>query len=171
MSSFDHLPLQIGDSLVLLQDMEFVDAEGDIFTVDEGAVFEVDSTDWNNGYYRDYGYHAVCKTENKETWICVKHADFGTKYKKYLPIREEVLWFAEQMEAKLKENDHKEGWNGCGIFWLKNRLIEEVNELSDAMDAGHNSESGLDVENIIREAADVANFAMMIADKAKKRLA
>ncbi|MBH0331464.1 hypothetical protein ABH14_16950 [Brevibacillus brevis] len=86
-------------------------------------------------------------------------------------MREEVLWFAEQMEAKLKENDHKEGWNGCGIFWLKNRLIEEVNELSDAMDAGHNSESGLDVENIIREAADVANFAMMIADKAKKRLA
>lgn len=86
-------------------------------------------------------------------------------------IRKEVQWFSEQMEAKLKENDHKGGWGNCGIFWLRNRLIEEVNELSAAMDAGHNSESGLDLKNIIREAADVANFAMMIADKARERLA
>lgn len=86
-------------------------------------------------------------------------------------IRKEVQWFAEQMESKLQENDHKGGWDDCGIFWLRNRLVEEVKELSDAMEAGHNSESGIDLENIIREAADVANFAMMIADKAKKRLA
>ena len=85
--------------------------------------------------------------------------------------RTEVRWFAEQMEAKLKENDHKGGWDSCGIFWLRNRLVEEVKELTRVMEAGHNSESGLDLENIIREAADVANFAMMIADKAKKRLA
>ncbi|WP_016741565.1 MULTISPECIES: hypothetical protein [Bacillales] len=85
-------------------------------------------------------------------------------------MREQVQWFAGRMESKLKENDHKGGWDGCGIFWLRNRLVEEVNELSDAMDAGHNSESGLDLNNIICEAADVANFAMMIADKARKRL-
>ncbi|MEJ8547113.1 hypothetical protein [Brevibacillus borstelensis] len=86
-------------------------------------------------------------------------------------MREQVQWFAEQMESKLKENDHKGGWDNCGIFWLRNRLVEEVEELSSAMEAGHNSESGLDLENIIREASDVANFAMMIADKARQRLA
>ena len=25
-------------------------------------------------------------------------------------VRPEVLWFAQQMEAKLKANDHKGGW-------------------------------------------------------------
>lgn len=85
--------------------------------------------------------------------------------------RQQVRWFAEQMENKLKENDHKGGWDSCGIFWLRDRLVEEVEELSSAIEAGHNSESGLDLENIIREAADVGNFAMMIADKARKRLA
>lgn len=85
--------------------------------------------------------------------------------------RESVQWFAEQMEIKLRENDHKGGWDNCGIFWLLNQLVKEVKELSDAMNSGHNSESGLDLKNIIREASDVANFAMMIADKAKQRLA
>ena len=75
-------------------------------------------------------------------------------------MREQMQWFAEQMESKLKENDHKGGWDNCGIVWLRNRLVEEVEELSSAMEAGHNS-----------EASDVANFAMMIADKARKRLA
>lgn len=85
--------------------------------------------------------------------------------------REQVQWFAGQMESKLQENDHKGGWENCGIFWLRGRLLEEANELSGVMYASHNSESGLDLENIIREASDVANFAMMIADQARKRLA
>ncbi|MED1784667.1 hypothetical protein P4V43_22815 [Brevibacillus fortis] len=74
------------------------------------------------------------------------------------------------MESKLLENDHKGGWDDCGIFWLLGRLNEEVKELSDLMETGHNSESGLDLKNIIREAADVANFSIMIADHANKRL-
>ncbi|QDX91089.1 hypothetical protein EEL30_01015 (plasmid) [Brevibacillus laterosporus] len=82
MSNFDHLPLQIGDSLVLLQDMKFVDIEGDTFTVEKGAVFEVESMDWNNGYYRDYGYHAVAKTGTSDKNICVKHSDYGIKFAK-----------------------------------------------------------------------------------------
>ena len=28
-------------------------------------------------------------------------------------MREEVKWFAEQMENKLQENDHKGGWQDC----------------------------------------------------------
>lgn len=83
MSSFDHLPLQIGDSLVLLQDMEFVDAEGDIWIAKSGGVYEVNSIDWNNGYYREYGYHASRNTVNRNFEICVKHGDYGVKFTKY----------------------------------------------------------------------------------------
>jgi hypothetical protein len=86
-------------------------------------------------------------------------------------VRTEVEWFSQQMEINLYENDHKGGWENCGIFWLRERLVQEVRELSPAMYVGHNSESGIDSVNIIREAADVANFAMMIADKDKERLA
>lgn len=96
MSNFDHLPLQIGDSLVLLQDIEFVDAEGDTFTVKKGAVFEVDSMDWNNGYYREYGYHAIRKTETHDEEICVKHADYGVKFTKYTK-------YLAKLESKLKD--------------------------------------------------------------------
>ncbi|AYB39701.1 hypothetical protein [Brevibacillus laterosporus] len=88
MSSFVHLPLQIGDSLVLLRDMEFVDAESDTFTVEKGTVLEVESMDWNNGYYRDYGYHAVSSTETSDIEICVKHSDYGIKFTKHEKLTE-----------------------------------------------------------------------------------
>ncbi|WP_245628942.1 hypothetical protein [Alicyclobacillus shizuokensis] len=83
-----------------------------------------------------------------------------------LDIREPVRWFARQMELKLRENDHKGGWLECDVWWLFSRLYEEVAELQEAMyevAAGDASR-----EKVIREAADIANFAMMIADLARK---
>lgn len=68
-----------------------------------------------------------------------------------------VLWFAAEMEAKLRENDHKGGWSECTVGYLVERLREETVELEMALDA-----KPFDV--VIREAADVANFAMMLAD-------
>ncbi|MGF9908238.1 hypothetical protein [Brevibacillus porteri] len=38
-------------------------------------------------------------------------------------VRTEVEWFSQQMEIKLHENDHKGGWENCGIFWLRERLV------------------------------------------------
>ncbi|MGE7271378.1 hypothetical protein ACQKK5_07950 [Brevibacillus panacihumi] len=75
-------------------------------------------------------------------------------------IRSEVTWFAEEMEKKLRENDHKGGWEDCDILWLYGRLLEEVDELAAA-----------EGDDIVREAADVANFAMMIAHLSRKRTA
>ena len=46
---------------------------------------------------------------------------FATEYlqKVSIPnVREQVLWFAEQMEAKLQENDHKGGWSNCDFPYL-----------------------------------------------------
>lgn len=77
-------------------------------------------------------------------------------------MREDVKWFAEQMESKLQENDHKGGWEECDPFWLLDRLKEEIFELKLSMARQEN-------EDVIKECADVANFAMMIADKARKQ--
>lgn len=74
-----------------------------------------------------------------------------------------VLAFAKRMESKLAKNRHKgnrDGWLKDSEYSLLNRLREEVAELNDAMDR---QESFVEVAD---EAADVANFAMMIGDKA-----
>ena len=72
--------------------------------------------------------------------------------------RREVAWFACQMEQQLVLNDHKGGWTDCGTEWLLTRLLEEARELSVALT------SCSPLERVVKEAADVANFAMMIAD-------
>lgn len=78
-------------------------------------------------------------------------------------IRAELVWFAEEMEKKLRENDHKGGWDGCDPWGLIVRTYEELGELCDAYTSGE------DPDTVIREAADVANFAMMVADIVRKR--
>lgn len=75
--------------------------------------------------------------------------------------RPKVLVFARIMEEKLRENDHKGGWENDGIRPLLKRLDEEAVELHGII--ARRKEGGLE-RGIGREAADVANFAMMIAD-------
>lgn len=74
--------------------------------------------------------------------------------------RAEVEWFAVMMEKQLAANDHKPGWHRDSLESLLERAKEELSELDDAITSGE------DPEVIIREAADVANFAMMIARQA-----
>lgn len=76
-------------------------------------------------------------------------------------LRPEVAAFALAMEQKLRENDHKGGWKKCTLAYLMKRLREETKELADAV--SRRSE-GWAAGKFRREAADVANFAMMIAD-------
>jgi hypothetical protein len=93
--------------------------------------------------------------------------------------RVEVSWFAEQMELKLRENDHKGGWLGIGMEYAQRRMRQEMVELEQAItefswrnDDGTTKSDAQIAEarnRIVREAADVANFAMMIADGWKPR--
>ncbi len=76
-------------------------------------------------------------------------------------LRKPVQMFATIMEYKLRLNDHKgAGW-GWGddieLFWV--RLEDEVKEIRKAID-----NNGSVDPQVAYEAADVANFAMMIAD-------
>lgn len=84
-------------------------------------------------------------------------------------MRPEVQRFAEIMEAKLVANDHKPGWKGDSAIALLNRLWEESNELGEAIAArpygiANDLLNASERAHIAAEAADVANFAMMIAD-------
>ncbi|MBK5474390.1 hypothetical protein JFU54_28820 [Bacillus sp. TH19] len=82
-------------------------------------------------------------------------------------MRNEVIWFAECMESKLQENDHKGGWKQCGKYWLFERMQEEITELLQELSRFGNDAKNEDM--IIRECADIANFAMMIADKVREQ--
>jgi len=91
--------------------------------------------------------------------------------------REPVLWFAGAMERKLRANDHKGGWRQCELGYLSKRLHEEANELSRVLRAlKHEKQKvrhdGLHdhAREVVAEAADVANFAMMIADQVRHLL-
>jgi hypothetical protein len=69
-----------------------------------------------------------------------------------------VRWFSLQMEEKLQRNEYKGGWDGYLMSELMNMAHAEMLELQDAIDGKDG--------NPVKEAADVANIMMMIADKA-----
>jgi hypothetical protein len=89
----------------------------------------------------------------------------------------EIQAFAIEMQKKLDENAGKGHWGNCELGYLKRRLRTEMKELFAALDKvrdyapaedeGHDPlelrESKLRAA-VVREAADVANFAMMMAD-------
>ena len=90
-------------------------------------------------------------------------------------MRSEVMWFANQMEKKLNQRmAHKTGWYNTNSKVLLKRLMDEVEELLEALQETYKVHR---LENIrkaysevIKESVDVANFAMMIADKANRVL-
>ena len=79
------------------------------------------------------------------------------------------------MEEALRQNDHKGGWEYEDEDWLLKRLDGELAELRCAIHKRkqeHKKRSSVEWpvvkipldREVGREAADVANFAMMIAD-------
>lgn len=82
-----------------------------------------------------------------------------------LDARKEVILFARQMDLALAKHDHDRGTHGWqrAQSYLYDRLLDELAELRNAlMDDSKNQ----DPSRILKEAADVANYCMMIADNA-----
>ena len=77
---------------------------------------------------------------------------------KVITLRPELQWFAEKMEETLQANDWKNGWKVMSSEEILERLEEELDELGVAMFSIQPS-----ARDIIKEATDVANFAMFIA--------
>ena len=68
---------------------------------------------------------------------------------------------------KLAINEHKGGWEKMPYQYLLDRLEEEVVELRACI----SGENIIDATNVLEEAADVANYAGMIADNVRRELA
>jgi NTP pyrophosphatase (non-canonical NTP hydrolase) len=90
-------------------------------------------------------------------------------------MRPEVMALARAMERKLRANDYRPGWRGETRGWLLKRLRQETAELAEALALewslrfGGRTEDAADMvaakAAVLDECADVANFAMMLADK------
>ncbi len=84
-----------------------------------------------------------------------------------LSARPAVLAFGMAMEAKLRVNDHKGHWansDGQDFDWFMQKLKGEIEELEEALISGNEMD-------VLEEAADIGNFAMMIADIVIRRVA
>lgn len=73
-----------------------------------------------------------------------------------------IKFFVDLMLHKLKKNAHKGKWENIGTIDAYNAMLVEVKELKAAMRDGNAAE-------IIMEAADVANFAMILASIVTER--
>jgi len=73
-------------------------------------------------------------------------------------IENSVNWFSDQMKDELLEHLDRPGWKREPVAYFLRRLGEEVAELCDAIEFNQPKEI------VTKESADVANFAMMIAD-------
>lgn len=83
----------------------------------------------------------------------------------YMPTLE---WFKEEQIKKLSEHhDRKRSWREEDINHLADLLGIECNELDEVLPNPFIVNQTVDYEAIIKECADVANFAMMIADRAR----
>lgn len=72
------------------------------------------------------------------------------------PYREDIRRFVDAMLYKMKRNVHKGRWEGYTLLQSLKLLEGEVNELREAYYGGNSVEMQL-------EAADVANFAMILS--------
>jgi hypothetical protein len=71
--------------------------------------------------------------------------------------------FVLEMRARFIENMHKGGWQEIDYAFAARRVLEEAGELTEALLAGKGRDWHLPV---MREAVDVANFALFIHSRA-----
>ncbi len=95
---------------------------------------------------------------------------------KRLKLRASVRWFAEEMEERLLANDHKGGWleetdirrnNSMMAFCDRAKgCIEQSRSVAYALRYPCDGEQA-DPAMITQEAADAANYMMMVADMSR----
>jgi len=95
----------------------------------------------------------------------VKTGEIETKTSDQIAVNR----FASEMLEKLKENSHKEHWSTLDDWYLLESLERELAELGAALSIRLSSDKDLVFDRaVISECADVANFAMMIADNVSR---
>ena len=69
------------------------------------------------------------------------------------------------MLEKLKENEHKDGFDNINLIHGVARLFDEADELDNELKKAVRTGNDINIPAVRREAADVANFAAMIIYK------
>ena len=89
-------------------------------------------------------------------------------------MRSVIEWFAERMERRLKEHDAQkgyDGWRGYSLVWLCSRVCAESESLIKLVQELENTNRLLERRRlylrIIKEAVDIANVSMMVADNSR----
>ena len=91
--------------------------------------------------------------QERERYARVAHREYHKEV-----ARNCVRWFAAEMKKKLMRNVDKPMWRDDSPQLLWGRMCGEIVELKREMDRGGSK------ADVVKECADVANFAMMIAD-------
>lgn len=71
--------------------------------------------------------------------------------------------FAAEMRAQMRANSHKGGWQEMDTMQCFVRAMNEMGELAQALTGSHPNPT-----HVKREAADVANFLMMLCIAVEK---
>jgi len=89
---------------------------------------------------------------------------------KKLTVRPSVSRFAEAMEFVLRCNDHKTGWQELCNECLIERMEDEFKELHEEFfhRTDYKTPDLPDINRMLLEAIDIANFAMMLFDNNRK---
>lgn len=77
-------------------------------------------------------------------------------------MRDALLRFAERMEAELKANEFRGTWEDKSPELMLAKLWDELYDLDDQVEKYLDGKG--DREQIVKEAVDVANYAMFVAD-------
>ena len=73
-----------------------------------------------------------------------------------LSSRPLVSWWAQQMERVLRRNDYKRGWERMRPWAIHKRLVDELEELTQALAGTSNS-------NIVDELVNISNYCAFMA--------
>ena len=92
-------------------------------------------------------------------------AEWNRKNKQEVELRPELREFAEAMELRLRENDHKSGWDEMTISQCHYRFHQEAHELDKAIFGWEG------LESILHESEDAANFLFFLWWNARRELA
>ncbi|MNB86388.1 hypothetical protein D3C75_333310 [compost metagenome] len=87
-------------------------------------------------------------------------------------LKKVVKWFSTKMLEQLQANQHKIGWDDESNEYLLNELDRNVVKLMMATSLFDMKDNAVVRESsrkeILRRTANIANFAMMIADNANR---
>lgn len=84
-------------------------------------------------------------------------------------VREELRKFTHYQDWVLAENDHRGGWRNLNALELLMRIHGEIGELIEVVSYHiKNPKSDAGKEDVMKECADVANYAMMLWDNIQR---